>query len=115
MASRRMYTAGDLSNTLNEARRGASMWSVARKYRFLHSTLHDHLEGKLENVGQGGPTVLTAAEEREIVQACIALADMGFGVIGNWFQRLCMTMYRRMALPIHSLMGCQEEIGGSDS
>ena len=56
------------------------MRSVARKYGIPHSTLHDHLEGKFEKVGRGGPTVLTAAEERQIVQACIALADMGFGV-----------------------------------
>ena len=45
-----------------------------------HSTLQDHLAGKSRNVGRGGPTVLTAAEEQDIVQACMALTDMGFSV-----------------------------------
>ena len=75
-----MYTAGDLSNANAEARGGSSMWSMAWKYGISHSTLHDHLEGKFE-VSQGGPTVLTAAEEQDIIQARIALADMGFSVM----------------------------------
>ena len=39
-----------------------------------------HLKGKSKKVGAGGPTVLMAAEEREVALTCLALADMGVGL-----------------------------------
>ena len=56
------------------------MRAAAHKYGVPPSTLHDHLKSKSMKAGAGGPTVLTAAEEREVALTCLALADMGFGL-----------------------------------
>ena len=56
------------------------MRAAAHKYWVPPSTLHDHLKSKSMKAGAGGPTVLTAAEEREVALTCLALADMGFGL-----------------------------------
>ena len=56
------------------------MHAAAHKYGVPPSTLHDHLKGKSKKAGAGGPTVLMAAEEREVALTCLALADVGFGL-----------------------------------
>jgi len=47
-------------------------------YGIPWSTLHDHVARKYEEVGKGGPTVLTSIEEREIALTCMTVGDMGF-------------------------------------
>ena len=71
-----VHTAQDLSNALADVKDGSSM--LTRKYGILPSILKTTYQGSLRR--SVGPTVLTAAEERGIVQTCITLADMGFGV-----------------------------------
>ena len=53
---------------------------IALEYGIPSSTLDDHVKGKAKKVGAGGSTVLSREVEKEIVLACIALADMGFGI-----------------------------------
>ena len=81
MAEKR-YTAAALKNAVAEMQSGeaTSMRAVARKYAIPVTTLHDHHKQKSKKIGAGGPTVLTASEEHEIVLVCIALGDMGFGL-----------------------------------
>ena len=56
------YSKEDLRDAVEELKSGtgASMRSIAQKYRIPRSTLHDHVSGKYEQVGKGGPTVLTS-------------------------------------------------------
>ena len=39
------------------------------------------MTGKSKKVGAGGPTVITASEEHDIVLACTTLGDMGYGMM----------------------------------
>ena len=50
--------------------------AAAKQYDIPSSTLHDNVKGQ-KRYG-GAPTVLTAAEEKEIVKACQALQEFGF-------------------------------------
>ena len=88
MAAKKSYSVEDLRNAVAETQAGeaSSMRAVAHKYGVPHSTLNDHLKGKYKKIGAGGPTVLTASEEREIALTCSALADMGFGLTRDLVQ-----------------------------
>ena len=44
-----------------------SVNATAKKYGILVPTLHDNVKSKAKKVGAGNPTVLTHAEEEEIV------------------------------------------------
>ena len=59
---------------------GVSVRSIARKYGVPSTTLHDHLKNKAARVGAGRPTILTPAEENEIVISCQVLQELGFGL-----------------------------------
>ena len=56
------------------------MRSIARIYGVPSTTLHDHLKNKAARVGAGRPTILTPAEENEIVISCQVLQELGFGL-----------------------------------
>jgi lambda repressor-like predicted transcriptional regulator len=68
MAKRKQYTKEDIAKAISEVKSGLSIRSVAYKFGIPSSTLHNHLKGKYKKVGAGGPTVLTYAEERDIVE-----------------------------------------------
>ena len=82
MAAKKSYSEDDLLKAIADvqAGEGSSMHAAAHKYGVPPSTLHDHLKGKSKKAGAGGPTVLMAAEEREVALTCLALADVGFGL-----------------------------------
>ena len=82
MAAKKSYSEDDLKRVIADVQAGEalSMRAAAHKYGVPPSTLHDHLKSKSMKAGAGGPTVLTAAEEREVALTCLALADMGFGL-----------------------------------
>ena len=52
--------------------------AAAVKFGIPSSTLYDHLIGRSKKRYGGHPTVLTAAEEREIATACQVLQQFGF-------------------------------------
>ena len=52
---------------------------AARKFNVPVTTLYDHTKGGLCKIGAGAPTVLTPAEEKEIVVSLQVLQEMGFG------------------------------------
>ena len=85
MAAKKSYSEDDLKRVIADVQAGEalSMRAAAHKYWVPPSTLHDHLRNKSMKAGAGGPTVLTAAEEREVALTCLALADMGFGLTGE--------------------------------
>ena len=58
----------------------ASINAISKKYGIPVSTLHDHVRGKVKKVGAGKPTVLTYAEEEEIVYCCQVLQEIGYGL-----------------------------------
>ena len=72
-----------------------------------------HLKGKSKKAGAGGPTVLTAAEEREVALTCLALADMGFGLTRE-LVGVVLSDYLQDHL-IHLLGACRARIGGDVS
>ena len=82
MAVKNSYSVDDLQKAIAVVQAGEafSMRAAAHKYGIPPSTLHDHLKGKSKKAGAGGPSVLMAAEEREVAITCLALADMGFGL-----------------------------------
>ena len=43
---------------------------ASRRYEVPYTTLHDHVTGISQKIGAGRPTVLTRAEEQEIVVTC---------------------------------------------
>ena len=61
-----------------EKNKGVSVRSVAKKFGVPPTTLQRHVNTESQ-IGAGQPTVLTHAEEREIVYSCQALQEMGFG------------------------------------
>ena len=57
---------------------GMSIRGAALKYGIPKSTLLDHLKGKSTKRYGGPSTVLTMAEEKEIVASCTVLQELGF-------------------------------------
>ena len=57
-----------------------SLRATAKKYGVPYTTLNDHVSRKYTRIGAGRPTVLTAAEEEEIVYCCQVLQEIGFGM-----------------------------------
>ena len=53
---------------------------LAKKHGIPSSTLYDHARKKVSKSGAGRPTVLTWAEEEELVYCCQVLQEMGFGM-----------------------------------
>lgn len=78
---------------------GQSVRSAAKQFGLPYSTLQDHCSGKYcntvafhvhkralihtgksETIGAGRPTILTPAEEKEIVVTCQVLQELGYGL-----------------------------------
>jgi len=57
--------------------------AAAKRYGIPSSTLYDNVKGKSSKRYGGAPTVLTAAEEKEIVTACQVLQEFGFPLTTN--------------------------------
>ena len=87
------------------------MRAVARKYAIPVTTLHDQKSKKIE---AGGPTVLTASEEHEIV---LALDDMGFGLTRELISKVIhdyIHTHDKGITKTLSRMECREKTGSSD-
>ena len=54
--------------------------AAARKYNIPVTTLNDHTKGRFCKIGAGAPTVLTEAEEKEIVVTLQVFQEMRFGL-----------------------------------
>ena len=95
------YSADDLQNAMAAVQGGEalSMRAAAHKYGIPPSTLHDHLKGISKKAGAGGPTVLMAAEEREVALTCLALADMGFGLTRGLVEMVLMEYLKDNSIP----------------
>ena len=61
------YSKEDLRNAVEEVKSGAgvSIRGTAQKYGIPRSTLHDHISGRHEQVGKGGPTVLSSLKSEK--------------------------------------------------
>lgn len=64
---------------IDKNRQSVSVRSVAKKFGVPATTLQRHVHTQ-SHIGAGRPTVLTPAEEREIVYSCQVLQEMGFGM-----------------------------------
>ena len=53
---------------------------AARQFKVPVTTLYDHTKGCVCKIGAGAPTVLTPAEEKEIVMSLQVLQEIGFGL-----------------------------------
>ena len=49
---------------------GLTLRQVAKQFNIPASTLSDHVRTKVSKIGAGRPTILTAKEEKEIVNIC---------------------------------------------
>ena len=75
------WTKEDMENAIDKARRTKNIKAAVRHYKIPYTTLRYHISGKVSGeYGRGHPTVLTADEEREIVEACVIFAEWGFGL-----------------------------------
>ena len=76
------FSDEDLLNALrNVKEKKASIRKTAAAYAGIpYTTLHDHLSGKSKKRYGGPPTALSQEEEKEIVQCCVVLQEMGFPV-----------------------------------
>ena len=73
------WSAAQFTAALNAVRtQGMSVRGAATRYGIPPTTLHDHLSGKSKRVHSGAPTVLTPAEEKEIVTACQVMQELAF-------------------------------------
>ena len=73
------WTDEQLQAALKEVEEGKSKANAAAvKFGIPSSTLYDHLKGKSQKRYGGCPTVLTHAEEKEIMEACQVLQEFGF-------------------------------------
>ena len=93
------YSKEDVRNAVEECASGASMRATAHKYGIPRSTLHDHVSRKYEQVGKGGPTVLTSTEEREIALTCMTLGDMGFGLTKDLVEVVLFEYIKEQQIP----------------
>ena len=75
------FSDEDLRNALRDLKeKKGSIRKIASTYGIPYTTLHAHHTG-ISKKRYGGPsTALTYAEEREIVQSCIVLQEMGFPI-----------------------------------
>ena len=55
---------------------------AARKFSVPATTLFDHVSGKHLRISARAPTVLSPAEEKEIVVSLQVLQEIGFGLKG---------------------------------
>ena len=94
MGAKKSYSEDDIQRVIADVQAGelSSMRAAALKYGVPPSTLHDHLKSKSKKAGAGDPTVLMAAEEREVALTCLALADMEFGLTRQLVEVHCKTL-----------------------
>ena len=59
---------------------GMKRSAAARKFDVPATTLFDHTQGTRSRVGAGAPTILSPAEEKEIVVTLQVLQEIGFGL-----------------------------------
>ena len=95
------YSKEDLRNAVEEVKSGTgvSIRGTAQKYGIPRSTLHDHISGRHEQVGKGGPTVLTSTEEREIALTCMSLGEMGFGLTRDLVEIVLFEYIKEQQIP----------------
>ena len=76
-----MYTEEQLLAAIDVVKRQKEkVTAAARKYNIPVTTLYDHTKGRFCKIGAGAPTVLTEAEEKEVVVILQVLQEMGFGL-----------------------------------
>ena len=74
------YTTADLNCAVQRVRdEGMSYRKASAEYGVPRSTLHDHVGGKVSSSKRGPPTVLTEAEEQELCDWALHMADIGYG------------------------------------
>ena len=59
---------------------GMKRSAAARKFKVPATTLFDHISGKSSRIGPGKPTILSPAEEKELVVTLQVLQEIGFGL-----------------------------------
>ena len=95
------YSKEDLRNAVEEVKSGTgvSIRGTAQKYKIPRSTLHDHISGRHEQVGKGGPTVLTSTEEQKIALTCTSLGEMGFGLTRDLVEIVLFEFIKEQQIP----------------
>ena len=76
------YSKSNLLEAIRAVKeRGMKVSVAALKFRIPQSTLYDHTnEHKCVSIGAGAPTILSNAEEKEIVVTLQVLQEIGFGI-----------------------------------
>ena len=72
------WTKEDMENAIDMARRTKNIKAAVRHYKIPYTTLRYHISWKVSGeLGRGNPTVLTADEESEVVEACVIFVEWG--------------------------------------
>ena len=75
------WTAEDMKAAVSEVwEEKLSISAAARRFNIPCTTLEDHVHQRKMKIGAGRPTILTPAEEKELVVTCHVLQRMGFGL-----------------------------------
>ena len=74
------YTNEELASAVDEVKsKTLSLHAAAKKDGVPKSTLHDRLKGT-HGIKNGRPNRLSESEENEIVEACLAFSEWGYGL-----------------------------------
>lgn len=68
---------------------GMSRSATVRKFSIPASTLFYHISGEYTKIGAGAPTILSPAEEKEILITLQVLQEIGFGMTKELVARGC--------------------------
>ena len=73
------YSTADLKVAVSKTKANELTFRPAEaRYRVPHSTLYDHVCGRVSSSKRGPPTVLTTAEENLLAQWALDMAEIGY-------------------------------------
>ena len=79
--SKMKWSEEDMEKAIRHAKHHKNISTAAKLFKVPRTTLHDRLSGRVAKGAKvGHPTVLTAAEEAEVVETCMLFAEWGFGL-----------------------------------
>ena len=79
--SKMKWSEEDMEKVIRHAKHHKIISAAAKLFNVPRTTLHDRLSGRVAKEAKvGHPTVLTAAEEAEVLETCMLFAELGFGL-----------------------------------
>ena len=94
------WSSEDISCAITEIRNGLSYRKAERKYGIPKSTLHLYAIGKIELGSRPGPrSILTTAEEEQLVQYVVEMSRIGYGCTKQQVQDMVQAIIEKNNRP----------------